>query len=108
MDINFGNEDPGVMFRFENPETGQRVVVMAEPEATMDNEDGPVLIQLAEDNMVVLFSERFVSEKFECAIERNQDEFDEATAVAMAMTNLIQTALLAASKKFDEDSSSKN
>ena len=108
MDINFGNEDPGVMFRFENPETGQRVVVMAAPEAAMDNDDGPVLIQLAEDNMVVLFNERFVSEKFERAIERNRDEFDEATVVAMAMTNLIQTALLAASKKFEEDSSSKN
>ena len=66
------------------------------------------LIQLAEDNMVVLFNERFVSEKFERAIERNRDEFDEATAVTMAMTNLIQTALLAASKKFEEDSSSKN
>lgn len=102
MDINFGSDDPEVMFRFENPETGQHVAVIAAPPESMD-EDGPVVIQLTEDNIVVLYNERFVEEKFARAIERNAEEFGEATAAAMAMSNLMQMALLAASKKFEEE-----
>ncbi len=101
MNTMFGSDDPEVMFRFENPDTGHHVAVIAAPPETMD-EDGPVVIQLSDDNIVVLFNERFVEEKMHRAIDGNAEEFGEATAAAMAMTNLIQMALLAASKKFDE------
>ena len=101
MDMSFGSEDPEVMFRFENPETGQRVAVITAPPETIDG-DGPVVIQLAEDNIVVLFNERFVEEKFLRAIELNSEEFGEGEAAAMAMSHLMQVALLAASKKFEE------
>ena len=102
MEMLFGSEDPEIMFRFENPETGQQVAVIAAPPETMD-EDGPVVIQLTEDNIVVLFNERFVLDKFERAIEVNGEEFGEGTAAAMAMSNLMQMALRAAAEKFDED-----
>jgi hypothetical protein len=102
MEMSFGSEDPEVMFRFENPETGQHVAVITAPPETMD-EDGPVVIQLTDDNIVVLYNERFVEEKFARAIERNAEEFGEATAAAMAMSNLMQMALLAAAKKFEEE-----
>ena len=68
---------------------------------TMD-EDGPVVIQLTEDNIVVLFNECFVEEKFERSIERNAEECGEAMAMAMAMASLLEMALLAASRKFEE------
>ena len=97
----FGSEDPEIMFRFENPETGQQVAVIAAPPETMD-EDGPVVIQLTEDNIVVLFNECFVEEKFERSIERNAEECGEAMAMAMAMASLLEMALLAASRKFEE------
>ena len=101
-ELSFGSDDPEVMFRFENPETGQQVAVIAAPPETMD-EDGPVVIQLTEDNVVVLFNECFVEEKLERAIERNAEEFGESMAMAMVMSNLVQMALRAASKKFDEE-----
>lgn len=100
MNVNFGSDDPDVMFRFENPETGQQVAVIAAPADSMD-EDGPVVIQLTDDNIVVLYNERFVEEKFNRALEVAADEFGEGTAAAMAMTSLMQQALLAASKKFE-------
>ncbi len=99
--MSFGSDDPEVMFRFENPETGQQVAVIAAPPETMD-EDGPVVIQLTEDNIVVLFNECFVEEKFERSIERNAEECGEAMAMAMAMASLLEMALLAASRKFEE------
>ena len=100
-EMSFGSDDPEVMFRFENPETGQQVAVIAAPPETMD-EDGPVVIQLTEDNIVVLFNECFVEEKFERSIERNAEECGEAMAMAMAMASLLEMALLAASRKFEE------
>ena len=101
MEMLFGSEDPEIMFRFENPETGQQVAVIAAPPETMD-EDGPVVIQLTEDNIVVLFNECFVEEKFERSIERNAEECGEAMAMAMAMASLLEMALLVASRKFEE------
>ena len=100
-EMSFGSDDPEVMFRFENPETGQQIAVIAAPPETMD-EDGPVVIQLTEDNIVVLFNECFVEEKFERSIERNAEECGEAMAMAMAMASLLEMALLAASRKFEE------
>ena len=100
-ELSFGSDDPEVMFRFENPETGQQVAVIAAPPETMD-EDGPVVIQLTEDNVVVLFNECFVEEKLERAIERNAEEFGESMAMEMAMASLLEMALLAASRKFEE------
>ena len=101
-EMSFGSDDPEVMFRFENPETGQQVAVIAAPPETMD-EDGPVVIQLTEDNIVVLFNECFVEDKFERSIERNAEECGEAMAMAMAMASLLEMALLAASRKFEEE-----
>ena len=100
-EMSFGSDDPEVMFRFENPETGQQIAVIAAPPETMD-EDGPVVIQLTEDNIVVLFNECFVEDKFERSIERNAEECGEAMAMAMAMASLLEMALLAASRKFEE------
>ena len=101
-EMSFGSDDPEVMFRFENPETGQQIAVIAAPPETMD-EDGPVVIQLTEDNIVVLFNECFVEEKFERSIERNAEECGEAMAMGMAMASLLEMALLAASRKFEEE-----
>ena len=100
MDIEFSNEESDdVMLRIFQKETGQMVTIVTAERDTL-GEDGPVVTQIADDQVIVMFSLEYVTHKMDEAIARNRDEFGDM-AFGIGFSYLVNQAMRAAMEKFN-------
>ncbi len=98
MDIEFSEEESDVMLRIKHEESGKMITVVTAERATL-GEDGPVVTQISDDQVVVIFAMEYVKHKMDQAIERNADEFGDM-ALTIGLSYLLNQAMTAATEKF--------
>lgn len=105
MEFHIDNETESedVMARIFNPELGLHVTIITAPESTL-KEDGPVVTQITDSDIYVLYSDEFVERKIETAFEKNREDLGEMMAFSVGVSFLISQAILAAETKFQENS----
>ena len=102
MQIEFSNEDSGdVMCRFIDEKRGYEITVITAPEESL-GEDGPVVTQISNDSVIVVFSDEFVERKIDSIFQRNVEEMGEQ-AMGVGIAYIMNTAVRAAEKKFAEN-----
>lgn len=98
--VDFVEEDDDVLCRFIDKENNRRITVITAPRESL-KEDGPVVTQFSNEDVIVMFSDEFITSKVESAIEKNSEEFGEM-AVGIGLAFVMRSALEAAMRKFDE------
>ena len=96
MNFEWTNEDEDVMARISN-EYGEQVTILSAPRDTL-GEDGPVVTQVSNDQVIVIFSDEFIQEKLKAAITNNEEDFGDAS-FAIGFTYLLTLALKTAKEK---------
>lgn len=91
----FNDDDQDILCRFSD-EKGRTITVLTAETLT---EDGPVVIQTTEEDVVVVFSDSFVRNKVETMYERNKDELGESAGM-IGLSYIIRLAVEAAVDKF--------
>lgn len=104
MKFEFNNEEESdeIMARMFNPEIGLNVTILTAPEDTLQ-EDGPVVTQITDSDVYVIYSDEYVERKLAAAFDKNREEFGEAMAFTIGLSFLISTAINAATEKFNEN-----
>ena len=98
-EIHFSDEDSDdVMVRIVEKETGKMVTIMTADRETL-GQDGPVLTQIADDQVIVVYAFEYVLEKMNAAVEKNHEEFGEM-AFTIGFTFLLNQAMMAVREKF--------
>lgn len=94
-------EDDGddVMARFYNEERGLTVTVITAPEDVL-KEEGPVVNQISNDEVIVIYSDEFVEKKLVSGYEKNKEEFGEM-AIGIGFAYLMSEAMRVANERFD-------
>lgn len=98
MDIRFSEDESDVMLRVMHEESGKMITVVTAERATI-GEDGPVVTQISDDQVVIIFAMEYVQHKMEQAIERNSEEFGDM-AFTIGLSYLLNQAMTAATEKF--------
>lgn len=91
----FDENDEDILCRF-NDGNGRTITIVT---ADSLSEDGPVVVQTTEDDVVVVFSGDFVQHKVETMYERNKDELGESAGM-IGLSYILKLAIEAASEKF--------
>ena len=94
--VNEGSDD--VLVRVINKQTGQMVTLIT-AERSVLGEDGPIATQIAEDQIIIVFSEEYVRNKIDESIIRNVDDFGDM-AVTIGISHLLNEAMTIAVEKF--------
>lgn len=92
------DESEDVMVRIVEEKSGKMVTIMTAAHDTL-GEDGPVLTQIADDQVIVIYSNEYVMRKMEAAIEKNREEFGEM-AFTIGFSYLLNQAMEAVREKF--------
>ena len=87
-----------VMLRVVEQETGKMVTVITAEQETLGSE-GPLVTQIADDQVIVLFSNEYVKAKIDSAIEKNQEEFGDM-AFTIGFSYIINQAMKAVKETF--------
>lgn len=98
MDIEFSEDESDVMLRIKHQESGKMVTVITAERETL-GEDGPVVTQISDDQVIVVFAMEYVKHKMDEAISRNADEFGDM-APNIGLSYLLNQAMTAATEKF--------
>lgn len=97
--VDFTNDDgEDVMVRIVEEKSGKMVTIMTAEHNTL-GEDGPVLTQIADDQVIVIYSNEYVMRKMNAAIEKNHEEFGEM-AFTIGFSFLLNQAMEAVRKEF--------
>lgn len=96
----FVNEEEDVLCRFIDKENNRTITVITAPHSALQ-EDGPVVTQIAENQVVVVFADEFIARKVEMSYEKNKEEFGDM-AMGIGLAFVMRAAMEAAMKKFDE------
>lgn len=100
MNISFNEEfDEDVLARFVNEKDGYEVTIITAPEEVL-KEDGPVVNQISEDRITIIFAYEYLEKKLEAAHEKNHEEFGNA-AFGIGLAFIISQALEAAENAFN-------
>lgn len=91
-------ESEDVLVRIFHEESEKMVTIITADYSTI-GEDGPVVTQIAEDRVVVIFSNEYVEKKINAAIERNAEEFGEM-AFTIGFSFIVNSAMKAVGEKF--------
>lgn len=91
-------EGEDVMARIIEKDSGKMVTIMTANRETL-GEDGPVLTQIADDQVIVIYSLEYVMEKMDAAIRNNSDDFGEM-AFTIGFSFLMNQAMAAVREKF--------
>ena len=91
-------ESDDVMMRIVEKNSGKMVTIVTAERTTL-GEDGPVLTQIADDQVIVMYALEYVMEKMNAAVEKNQEEFGDM-AFTIGFTFLVNQALTAVREKF--------
>lgn len=91
-------ESDDVMVRIVEKESGKMVTIMTADRETL-GEDGPVLTQIADDQVVVVYALEYVMNKMDAAVEKNREEFGDM-AFAIGFSFLVNQAMDAVREKF--------
>jgi len=92
------DEGDDVMMRIIEKNSGKMVTIMTADQDTL-GEDGPVLTQIADDQVIVIYSLEYVMEKMNAAVEKNREDFGDM-AFSIGFTFLINQALAAVRENF--------
>jgi hypothetical protein len=92
------DESEDVMVRIVEEKSGKMVTIMTAGHETL-GEDGPVLTQIADDQVIVIYSNEYVMRKMNAAIENNREEFGEM-AFTIGFSFLLNQAMEAVREKF--------
>ena len=92
------DESEDVMVRIVEEKSGKMVTIMTARHDTL-GEDGPVLTQIADDQVIVIYSNEYVMRKMNAAIENNREEFGEM-AFTIGFSFLLNQAMEAVREKF--------
>lgn len=96
--IEFNDDEKDVMVRIVEEKSGKMVTIMTTERDTL-GEDGPVLTQIADDQVIVIYSNEYVMRKMNAAIENNRDEFGDM-AFTIGFSYLLNQAMEAVREKF--------
>lgn len=97
--IEFSNEDSDdVMARLVSEKDGYTLTIITAPRDVLQ-EDGPVVNQIAEDQVIVIYALEYVMEKMDAAYEKNHEEFGEM-AHGIGFSYLLTQAMKVAADKF--------
>jgi hypothetical protein len=91
-------ESDDVMVRIVEKESGKMVTIMTAQRETL-GEDGPVLTQIADDQVVVIYALEYVMQKMDAAVEKNREEFGDM-AFTIGFSFLLNQAMEAVREKF--------
>jgi hypothetical protein len=92
-------EEDDVMARLFNEELGYTVTIITAPEHVL-KEDGPVVNQISNDEIIIIYSDEFVDKKITSAYDNNHEEFGDM-AKGIGFAYLMSEAMKAANKKFE-------
>lgn len=77
---------------------GRQVTIITAGYDTI-GEDGPVVTQMSESDIIVVYSDEYVERKLSSAQEKNREDFGD-TAWTIGLSFLVQQALKVAEEKF--------
>ncbi len=98
--IEFQEEDGNdVLARLYNEEQGFTVTIITAPEEVLQ-EEGPVVNQISNDEVIIVYADEFIQRKMDAAYEKNKDEFGEM-ARGIGFAYIMGEAMKAAAKSFD-------
>ena len=98
--IEFQQEDgDDVLARLYNEEQGFSVTIITAPEEVLQ-EEGPVVNQISNDEVIIVYADEFIQRKMDAAYEKNKDEFGEM-ARGIGFAYIMGEAMKAATKSFD-------
>ena len=96
MKFEWTHENEDVMARISN-EYGEEVTILTAPRETL-GEDGPVVTQISNDKIIVVFSDEFIERKLKAGLDNNKEEFGEAS-IAIGFTYILTLALQTVKEK---------
>ena len=98
--IEFQQEDgDDVLARLYNEEQGFAVTIVTAPEEVLQ-EEGPVVNQISNDEVIIVYADEFIQRKMDAAYENNKDEFGEM-ARGIGFAYIIGQAMKAATESFN-------
>jgi len=98
--IEFQEEDGSdVLARLYNEEQGFTVTIITAPEDVLQ-EEGPVVNQISNDEVIIIYADEFIQRKMDAAYEKNKDEFGEM-ARGIGFAYIMGEAMKAAARSFD-------
>lgn len=98
--IEFQQEDgDDVLARLYNEEQGFSVTIITAPEEVL-KEEGPVVNQISNDEVIIVYADEFIQRKMDAAYEKNKDEFGEM-ARGIGFAYIMGEAMKAATKSFN-------
>ena len=98
--IEFQQEDgDDVLARLYNEEQGFTVTIITAPEDVLQ-EEGPVVNQISNDEVIIIYADEFIQRKMESAYEKNKEEFGEM-ARGIGFAYIMGEAMKAAAKSFN-------
>lgn len=92
-------EGDDVMARLFNEELGFTVTIITAPEHVL-KEQGPVVNQISDDEIIIIYSEEFVDEKITSAYDNNYEDFGDL-AKGIGFAYLMSEAMKVANKSFN-------
>lgn len=100
--IEFKEEDgDDIMCRLTNQSDGYTLTIITAPHDVL-KEDGPVVNQISNDEVIVIYALEYVMHKMEAAYEKNHEEFGDM-AHGIGFSFLINEAVRVASERFTPD-----
>jgi hypothetical protein len=87
-----------VMLRVIEKETGKMVTIITAEQETLGGE-GPLVTQISDDQVIVMFSNEYVKAKLDAAIEKNQEEFGDM-AFTIGFSYILNQAMKAVQETF--------
>lgn len=102
MFVNLSLEDgmgDDVLARFVNERDGYEVTIITAPEEVL-KEDGPVVNQISDDRITIIFADEYIERRLEIAHEKNHEEFGNA-AFGIGLAFIVSQALEAAENAFN-------
>lgn len=98
--IEFQQEDgDDVLARLYNEEQGFAVTIVTAPEEVLQ-EEVPVVNQISNDEVIIVYADEFIQRKMDAAYENNKDEFGEM-ARGIGFAYIIGQAMKAATESFN-------
>lgn len=98
--VKFIEDEEDILCRFIDSDTNRRITVITAPRETL-NEDGPIVTQIADNEVIVMFADEFIERKVNHSYEVNKEEFGEM-AIGIGLAFVMKQAMEAAVEKFNE------
>jgi hypothetical protein len=87
-----------VMLRVVDKKTGKMVTIITAGEETLGSE-GPLVTQISDDQVIVMFSDEYVKAKMDAAVEKNHEEFGDM-AFTIGFSYILNQAMKAVQETF--------